>query len=90
MNPESSISIWFFIGVSLLVNGLLIFAAGIYELVRPPQNPVVLFHLHANIWWGAFLFLIGVFYCYRFAPRREPAKGDVKSRVADREAMHAK
>ena len=47
------ISIWFFIGISLAVNGALILAAGIYQLVDPPVNPgVVLFKLHANVWWG--------------------------------------
>ncbi len=35
------ISIWFFIGVSLAVNGALIFAAGIYQLVNPPVDPGV-------------------------------------------------
>jgi hypothetical protein len=33
---------------------------------------VVLFHLHANVWWGAVLLLSGIFYCVRFAPRRRP------------------
>jgi hypothetical protein len=66
------ISIWFFIGVSLAVNGTLILAAGIYQLVDPPANPgVVLFRLHANVWWGALLFIVGLIYCVRFAPKRE-------------------
>jgi hypothetical protein len=37
----------------------------------PPQNPVVLFQLHANVWWGAVLFLLGVVYCFYFAPGRQ-------------------
>lgn len=65
------VSIWFFIGVSLLVNGVLILAAGIYQVVNPPMNPgVVLFQLHANVWWGAVLLVIGLFYCLYFRPRR--------------------
>lgn len=64
------ISIWFFIGVSLLVNGALILAAGIYQVVNPPENPVVLFNLHANVWWGAILFLLGAFYCFHYRPKR--------------------
>ena len=68
MKAGGSISIWFFIGVSLLVNGLLILASGIYELIHPPAAPVVLFHLHAAIWWGALLTAIGAFYCIHFAP----------------------
>ena len=68
---HSMISIWFFIGVSLAVNGALILAAGIYQLVYPPSTPdVILFNLHANIWWGALLLAIGLIYCLRFAPRR--------------------
>lgn len=66
------ISIWFFIGISLAVNGALILAEGIYQLVNPPVNPeVVLFQLHANVWWGGLLLLVGVVYCFRFAPGRE-------------------
>ena len=65
------ISIWFFIGLSLLVNGALILAAGIYQVVDPPENPsVVLFHLHANLWWGALMFVLGLFYSLYFRPRR--------------------
>ena len=65
------ISIWFFIGLSLLVNGILIFGAGVWEIVRPPANPVVLFHLHANVWWGALLLILGLIYCVKFAPGRK-------------------
>jgi FtsH-binding integral membrane protein len=77
MNTQrgESISIWFFIGISLLVNGVLIVGAGIYEFLNPPPNPVVLFELHANIWWGAVMLLAGVMYCYFFAPGRERPSG---------------
>lgn len=71
MRRGDTISIWFFIGISLLVNGLLILGAGIYEALYPPQNPVVLFQFHANIWWGAALFLAGVVYSFYFAPGRQ-------------------
>jgi hypothetical protein len=64
------ISIWFFIGISLAVNGALILAAGIYQLLNPPANPVVLFNLHANVWWGAALLLFGLIYCFKFAPKK--------------------
>ena len=67
---DHGISIWFFIGVSLLVNGILITGAGVWELILPPEHRVVLFQYHASIWWGALLLLLGVLYCWRFAPRR--------------------
>ena len=70
MKAGGSISIWFFIGVSLLVNGALILAAGLYEFLHPPEYPVVLYHLHASTWWGAILLAIGIVYCYYFAPGR--------------------
>ena len=69
---EGGISIWFFIGIALLVNGAFILGAGIWELFHPPENPVVLFHLHANVWWGALLVALGLFYSIRFV-RRRPA-----------------
>ena len=68
MKAGGSISIWFFIGVSLLVNGVLILASGIYELIHPPATPVVLFHLHASVWWGGLLAAIGTGYCIYYLP----------------------
>lgn len=70
MRKGGGISIWFFVGVSLLVNGALILGAGLWQLVYPPANPVVLFRLHANVWWGAVLLLLGILYSLRFSPRR--------------------
>ena len=70
MKTGGSLSIWFFIGLSLLVNGALIFATGIYELVTPPENKVVLYDLHANVWWGGLLLILGVVYCWRSSPTR--------------------
>lgn len=66
------ISIWFFIGIALTVNGALILGAGIWEVFHPPANPVVLFNLHANVWWGGVLLIGGLFYCIYFAPGRTP------------------
>lgn len=71
MKTGGALSIWFFIGISLLVNGLLIFGTGIYELVHPPAVPVVLGYLHANIWWGGMLAGIGAGYCIHFAPGKK-------------------
>jgi hypothetical protein len=73
----SSVSIWFFIGISLLVNGVLILGAGLYELVHPPPADVrvVLFQSHAGVWWGAVLAVLGGFYCWHFAPRRGSGEG---------------
>jgi hypothetical protein len=71
MREGGGISIWFFIGIALLFSGALILGAGVWELFHPPENPVVLFHLHAGIWWGALLLAFGSFYSIHFAPRRK-------------------
>lgn len=68
MKKGGSLSIWFFSGISLLVNGILICGAGLYEFYHPPLQQVVLYHLHANIWWGGVLAVIGAVYCIYFVP----------------------
>lgn len=62
------ISIWFFIGVLLTVYGIVILAYGIWELVMHITPNVELAQLHAPIWWGAILLLLGLFYGFRFRP----------------------
>lgn len=62
------IPVWFFVGVILLIHGVVILATGLYELSNPPST--VLANLHAAIWWGALLVAIGGFYVYRFMPRK--------------------
>jgi hypothetical protein len=74
MKSGGSLSIWFFIGVSLAVNGAVICGRGIYELISPPEHQVVLYNLHANVWWGAVLFILGLFFSLRFSPARERAR----------------
>lgn len=73
MKSGGSLSIWFFTGLCLGVNGALIFAWGIYELMHPPVEKVVLYDLHANVWWGGTLLLLGLFFSLRFSPARERA-----------------
>jgi hypothetical protein len=70
MHGPGFISIWFFIGVLLTAYGLLITATGLFELASPPANPPVLFNLHASIWWGAVLLVIGLVYFKKFFPRK--------------------
>ena len=69
---ERGISIWFFIGICLLVIGGLICGTGIYELFLPPplEHRVVLYQLHANLWWGGLMFALAAFYCWHFRPGR--------------------
>jgi hypothetical protein len=62
------IPVWFFVGVLLFVYGVLIFASGVAELNHPPDT--VLANLHAPVWWGALLIVLGGSYCFFFRPRK--------------------
>ncbi len=65
------LSIWFFIGVLLTLYGVIILATGLYEIASPPAHPVVLYQLHASVWWGALLLVIGLIYLIRFFPKEQ-------------------
>lgn len=65
----SRITIWFFIGLILAVYGALIFGSGLYEGITGNYSPgVQLNELHAPVWWGALLFLLGLVYVIKFRP----------------------
>jgi hypothetical protein len=65
---KGMISIWFFIGVLLLAYGVIILGASTYYAVNPPEHPLVLANLHAGIYWGALLMLLGGIYTIKFRP----------------------
>ena len=62
------IPVWFFVGLLLLIYGALILASGIAEWKDPP--PTVLANLHAPVWWGGLMVVLGVAYTNAFRPRR--------------------
>jgi len=62
------IPVWFFVGVILLIYGVIILATGLYELSHPPDT--VLANLHPAIWWGALLTIVGAVYVYFYKPRK--------------------
>jgi len=68
MHRPGMLSIWFFIGVLLLAYGILIFGAGVLEWSNPA--PVVRADLHASVWWGALLLVLGAVYTVRFRPSK--------------------
>ncbi|HEX2867549.1 MAG TPA: hypothetical protein VHO03_10935 [Ignavibacteriales bacterium] len=54
--------IWFFVGLLLLVMGLIILAAGIYYIFHPEDNTTVLRQLHPAIWWGGLMTASGILF----------------------------
>ncbi len=80
MESPRQIEIWFFIGALVSLYGFLIVGAGIYHLVDPPVQQVALGELHSDIWWGALLLLVGLFYATRYWPWRDASRADNKRR----------
>jgi hypothetical protein len=61
------IPVWFFVGVMLLAYGVLILGSGLSEWSNPPHT--VLAELHAPVWWGGLLTVIGAAYTLAFRPK---------------------
>ena len=62
------IPVWFFVGVLFSVYGVLILISGLSEWSHPPAT--VLSELHAPVWWGLLLIVLGTIYCLAFRPRK--------------------
>ena len=62
------IPVWFFVGLLMGVYGVLILASGLAEWADPAKT--VLAELHAPVWWGALLAVLGAGYAVAFRPRR--------------------
>ena len=63
------IPVWFFVGVLLFIYGILIFSSGIVEWSHPPDT--VLAGLHAPVWWGALMIVMGGLFIHLFRPRKK-------------------
>ena len=61
-------SIWYLVGLLLLVMGCVITGAGIYHFITPPEETTVLFNLHPDFWWGLVMLLAGA--TFYFTARR--------------------
>ena len=60
------IPVWFFVGLLLLIYGVLIFVTGLTEWSHPPET--VLSEAHASVWWGALMTILGAIYTFMFRP----------------------
>lgn len=60
--------VWFFIGLLLLIYGVIILIAAIVDWSEPSQ--AILSQYHAALWGGILLLLIGGGYVLKFWPRK--------------------
>jgi hypothetical protein len=68
MHKGVLVPVWFFVGLLLTIYGVLIFASGIVEWSYPAKT--VLANVHAPVWWGALLAIVGIGYSIAFRPKR--------------------
>ena len=66
------IPVWFFAGILLFVYGILIFISGLAEWSHPPAT--VLANLHAPVWWGAIMIVMGAVFVQCFRPKKRQDK----------------
>ncbi len=66
-------SIWYFVGLMLLVMGAVVFLSGIYYYNVPDGSTTALRELHPDIWWGAVITVAGAifFFSNRKRQRKE-------------------
>lgn len=69
MHRGGRVSIWLFVGVLLVIYGVLITGSGVWEVIHPPAQTTVLGEYHAPVWWGAVLLAMGLVYTVKFRPR---------------------
>lgn len=55
-------TIWYFVGIVLLLMGALVFISGILHLINPPLKQTVLSELHPALWWGGLMMIMGLIY----------------------------
>ncbi len=59
MSEQGMKPIWYFVGLIILVIGVLVFCNGLYLLLNPPVAKTVLAEIHPNLWWGAIMIVFG-------------------------------
>jgi hypothetical protein len=73
LHKHHMIPVWFFVGVILLIYGLIILGTGIYEFSGPPLEALAKMPAairHPALWWGALLTIIGGVYVYLYMPKK--------------------
>jgi len=57
--PKGMKTIWHFVGLLMLIIGIIIFCSGCYYYAYPPKNPAEMYNLHPDIWWGIIMSVFG-------------------------------
>jgi len=63
------IPVWFFVGILFLAYGVLILTSGSAEWSHPSGTELA--ELHAPVWWGGLLIVVGGVYSAVFWPGKQ-------------------
>ncbi|MGD0577571.1 MAG: hypothetical protein ABSC08_01455 [Bryobacteraceae bacterium] len=75
IHGRNMISIWFFIGLLVLIYGVIILGWGLISGGHPGTGrAIALVELRTDLWMGGFMTLAGAFYTFKFAPWRKSDK----------------
>jgi len=67
------VSIWYFIGIAILVIGIAVAITGAVRWNHPAEG-VAMSQLHADLWWGLIMTGIGLYYVIRYGPAKVVSK----------------
>jgi hypothetical protein len=82
MHEEHGLSIWFFTGAMLTIYGIIILIANIPAFTSPLESPhVVLERLHAGVWWGILLTLVGALFLFLHWPGKHSTLDDKDNKI---------
>lgn len=70
MHGRELIPIWFFIGVLVLLYGIIILGAALFA-GPSGERQVVLQELRVDIWWGSLMTVLGLIYTIKFRPKKK-------------------
>jgi hypothetical protein len=63
--PGKMKSIWYFVGLTLLVMGGIVFLTGLYLLLSQSEGRTILSRLHPDVWWGAVMLIAGAAFFFK-------------------------
>jgi hypothetical protein len=63
-------SIWYFVGLTLTIMGVLVVLAGVIDFMSPPARTTVLGNMHPGLWWGAIMLIAGITFLIREPKQR--------------------
>jgi len=56
---DKMLDIWFFVGIILIIYGVILSLIGIYYIFNP-YTDVILGNLNPNLWWGGIMIISGI------------------------------